>query len=103
MHLLVIPNEHLGSVKTLNRSSLPLIQEMLRIGQKLHADRHPSSDPVMGFHMPPFTSVEHLHLHVLGGAFKNPFRRLKYQPGWKRAPWWITGHDFLEKLKESKE
>ncbi|KAF9985928.1 hypothetical protein BGZ65_009374 [Modicella reniformis] len=35
----------------------------------------------LGFHVPPFHSIDHLHLHVLAGEMKSGFRKLKYESG----------------------
>lgn len=108
MHLLIIPNEHVGSIKTLNGSHAGIVKKMLKLGEKLYSEMESKGSfatthrtatyPVMGFHIPPFTSVAHLHLHVLGGKFKNPFRRLKYLPN-MNTPWWIRGEDLLKRLQ----
>jgi diadenosine tetraphosphate (Ap4A) HIT family hydrolase len=36
-------------------------------------------DSILGFHIPPFTSVDHLHLHLLGLPFKNWAKSCKYK------------------------
>ena len=63
-----------------------LLRRMQRIGHKLLdeaqqqdvqagiAEAH--SERVVGFHLPPFNSVAHLHLHCLG---------LPFTPWWQRA------------------
>lgn len=39
----------------------------------------------LGFHIPPYNSVDHLHLHAHGLPYKSPWRRAKYPfaPGQK--------------------
>jgi len=32
-----------------------------------------------GFHIPPFTSVSHLHLHAFSMPFKSSYRKLEYR------------------------
>lgn len=45
----------------------------------------------MGFHIPPFTSVPHLHLHVLSPASKMSMKsQLRYGP---QSHWFITVSD----------
>ena len=47
-----------------------------------------------GFHVPPFNSVHHLHLHVLVGPLKIT-RAWKYQPGmW----YWATLNEVIDKI-----
>ena len=60
-----IPQNPLG----LPSDRLELILEMKEIGQKIVHKENPSSfkdgDFWLKFHKPPYTSVEHLHLHVI--------------------------------------
>ncbi|XXQ38145.1 HIT domain-containing protein [Plasmodiophora brassicae] len=80
LHLLVVPRTHIATVGHLCRNDLSLLQHMKRVGEEqLTANGY--TDPVsyaMGFHVPPFTSIDHLHLHVHGLPYKSVFRRMKY-------------------------
>ncbi|KAH8248670.1 hypothetical protein KR032_002012 [Drosophila birchii] len=63
-HYLAIPKEHLESFSVLNRSHLELVQRM-ELGM-IELFRSKNLDPdeaILGFHIPPFISVKHLHLH----------------------------------------
>jgi hypothetical protein len=51
----------------------------------------------MGFHVPPFNSVNHLHLHVISLPYNNLWRKLKYQP---RMPWFAKVNDVMTHLKD---
>lgn len=50
----------------------------------------------LGFHVPPFNSVYHLHMHVIGLPFKNKFRYLKYKVG---LPWFMDINALFMSLK----
>jgi Scavenger mRNA decapping enzyme C-term binding len=55
-----------------------------------------------GFHVPPFNSVHHLHMHVIVPPFKSWYRNAKY-PLAKRYKWFLTSGDLLESLKALKD
>ncbi|XP_076916552.1 bifunctional adenosine 5'-phosphosulfate phosphorylase/adenylylsulfatase HINT4-like [Bidens hawaiensis] len=100
-HYLVIPVEHILTVKNLQRSAqdYSLVSHMLNVGQTLLTRDAPDSTQYrFGFHQPPFNSVNHLHLHCLA---------LPYKPRWKRVKYsslgplggFIEANKLLEKLK----
>ncbi|KAF3633923.1 Autophagy-related protein 8C [Capsicum annuum] len=65
-HYLVIPKQHIPTVKNLQRSpeDFSLVSHMLDVGKSLlHKDAPQSKRYRFGFHQPPFNSVDHLHLH----------------------------------------
>jgi len=60
------------------------VDEMIALGEQvLAADLEPRR---FGFHRPPFISVGHLHLHLLGGPWKRLLSGLSFTP---LAPWWF--------------
>jgi len=78
-HLLVIPREHIESVKSLNREDVGLVTAMRDVGNEALTLLKVSTDQrLSGFHIPPFTSVAHIHLHCFGLPFNNTLSRLKY-------------------------
>eukprot|EP00536_Pseudo-nitzschia_multiseries_P000724 jgi/Psemu1/300283/fgenesh1_kg.9_\ len=106
LHALVIPKQHIPSLFDLdttigsgsgsdNRASssarsaqaLMLLGEMNTAGQDLVRERHPEAfergDYILCFHLPPFNSVDHLHLHVLAPASSMHwiYRNAKYHVG----------------------
>ncbi|ORX48389.1 HIT-like protein [Piromyces finnis] len=59
-------------------------------------------DSILGFHIPPFTSVGHLHLHLLGLPFKNWVKSCKYKS--IRFPHYFESIDnVIEALKKEDE
>ncbi|KAK1438749.1 hypothetical protein QVD17_04559 [Tagetes erecta] len=100
-HYLVIPVEHIATVKDLQRRTedYSLVSHMLNVGQTLLSRDAPNSiQHRFGFHQPPFNSVNHLHLHCLA---------LPYIPRWKRVKYsslgplggFIEAEKLLERLK----
>lgn len=74
-HGLVIPKRHVRSVFDLRPgepASLELVRDLHAAARALLArhspDAYDTGDYVVCFHVPPFYSVDHLHLHVLAPA-----------------------------------
>lgn len=69
LHVLVIPKQFIGSVFDLTVADLPILDEMNQTALKILSEHYPDtilkSDYRLCFHIPPFNSVDHLHLHVL--------------------------------------
>ncbi|KAG0267238.1 hypothetical protein BG011_007647 [Mortierella polycephala] len=83
-HILIVPVAHIQTVKTLTPTTehISLLEKMRLKGMDLLRERgHDPEESKMGFHVPPFNTVDHLHLHVLGGAYKSRLRKLKYETG----------------------
>ncbi len=98
-HLLVVPREHLPTVRELGFKHIPLLKHMQLIGKKVLDDidvpGREEKKCIYGFHVPPFNSVDHLHLHCFLLPFFSEFKRFKYLPG---SPWFITVPSLLRKL-----
>uniref|UniRef100_A0A3Q4I224 Histidine triad nucleotide-binding protein 3-like n=1 Tax=Neolamprologus brichardi TaxID=32507 RepID=A0A3Q4I224_NEOBR len=89
-HYLVIPRMHISSCKTLKMDNIPLVERMEQMGRSiLEKNKVCSLDDVrLGFHLPPFSSVPHLHLHALAPASKmNLKSQLRYG---QQSYWFIT-------------
>jgi diadenosine tetraphosphate (Ap4A) HIT family hydrolase len=72
---------------TTTSSMLSLVEEMEYTAKNILEERYPeeykNNDYILCFHIPPFTSVNHLHLHVLAPAsqMKSLYRYGKYNCG----------------------
>jgi diadenosine tetraphosphate (Ap4A) HIT family hydrolase len=83
IHFLIIPRQHIESAKHLKASHLPLLLNMRRVALETllpsaGVNTMDETQFKLGFHLPPFTTVPHLHLHVLTMPFK-PLRAWKYR------------------------
>ncbi|XP_078722489.1 adenosine 5'-monophosphoramidase HINT3 isoform X3 [Lampetra fluviatilis] len=98
-HYLVVPRDHVGNCKSLRRRHVALVNEMVRVGKEVLQRQGVSdlSDIRLGFHWPPFSSVTHLHLHVLAPASQIGFLRLAY----RLNTWWFVTCDQLIKILEA--
>ena len=89
LHFLVIPRKHLGPISHLSAEHIVMLKKMKEIALKVLDDHSFSTNQTqLGFHVPPFNSIHHLHLHGIGLPFNNWFRSLKY-PKYE-ALWWTN-------------
>ena len=79
LHALVIPKSYVPTVYSLKPSKnkdddndVQLVQDMRKLGLDILKNEYPTAlennDYILCFHIPPFNSVDHLHLHVLAPA-----------------------------------
>lgn len=97
-HALVIPKRFVESVYDLD---LDLLQEMrdaaLKLLQKYQPEALAANDFQLCFHIPPFNSVDHVHLHVLSPLSElSSYGRLKY---WVGARWCISEKHVRDRLE----
>ncbi|CBQ73440.1 conserved hypothetical protein [Sporisorium reilianum SRZ2] len=81
IHLLVVPRTHIANVQSLTQRDSDLVRQMQALGNKA-LDLVSSSaarERRFGFHIPPFRSVDHLHLHCLELPFRSRIKALKYR------------------------
>ncbi|XP_068433003.1 adenosine 5'-monophosphoramidase HINT3-like isoform X2 [Clinocottus analis] len=69
-HYLVVPKQHIHSCLSLHKGDIDLVKRMVEMGKAVLHDQGIADmkDISLGFHQPPYTSVDHLHLHVLAPA-----------------------------------
>ncbi|KNE57308.1 hypothetical protein AMAG_03033 [Allomyces macrogynus ATCC 38327] len=100
LHLLVVPIAHIKNINHLDATHVPMLQRFeARARDVLAQDKFKdivgaSPEIRFGFHIPPYNTVHHLHLHVL----VLPFRTLL---GWKysrKCGWFARLEDFLPTL-----
>ncbi|XP_033100733.1 histidine triad nucleotide-binding protein 3-like [Anneissia japonica] len=66
VHLLVIPNSHISNTRQLKKEHVPLLEYMFASGAGgLEILGGSINEARVGFHCPPFTSMDHLHMHIL--------------------------------------
>lgn len=100
-HALVIPKRYVPNLYSLTNDDLDLVRDMRRLALDLLEDRVPrardANDYVLCFHVPPFNSVDHLHLHVLAPTSRMAWihRYGKYRCGTR---WCIEESEVIDRL-----
>lgn len=105
LHALVIPKRHIPTVKDLNSSQadVALIEEMsemaLSIIREHEHEAFRNNDYLLRYHIPPYNSVDHLHLHVLAPASKMSFI-MKFGKYLEGTLWCQSDRYVIDKLKQ---
>ncbi|KAK5642595.1 hypothetical protein RI129_008762 [Pyrocoelia pectoralis] len=98
-HYLAVPKRHIKNVNELTTNDKELVEKLINVGkQVLQESGADINDLRMGFHVPPFNSISHLHLHLITPTSGMGFlsRRI-FQPN----TWWFaTAEYILENLKQ---
>ncbi|KAL7542710.1 hypothetical protein ACHAXR_013018 [Thalassiosira sp. AJA248-18] len=104
LHALVIPKRYVENVYSLTPTDddVHLVQDMRQMGLEILEKEQPhalsTNDYILCYHIPPFNSVDHLHLHVLApaSAMNIVYRYGKYGCG---SRWCIGDVEVIERLK----
>ncbi|XP_026175201.1 histidine triad nucleotide-binding protein 3-like isoform X2 [Mastacembelus armatus] len=82
-HYLVVPREHIQSCLSLHKGHIDLVKRMAEMGKAVLRDQGITDmkDIRLGFHQPPYISVNHLHLHVLAPSSRiSEYMKYKFMP-----------------------
>lgn len=64
-HLLVTPKKHIQNLEALKGpADAALVREMIKVGVVALGDQAEGAH--YSFHVPPFNSIDHLHMHAIG-------------------------------------
>ena len=120
LHLLAIPKQHLQNISVLGPEHIPLLQQLKaagtealreilanevdeatgrRIRTPAEVEEEARNNFVFNFHVPPFNSIDHLHLHCLHLPSHGWLSGLKYNPTCCPVPWSCSCDDVLTKLQ----
>ena len=80
-HYLVCPRAHVASASALRPADAALARRMLELGKECVARDFPDEPDLetrFGYHIPPFNSVDHLHMHAFALPFDPPWKERKY-------------------------
>ncbi|MBN3305746.1 HINT3 protein, partial [Amia calva] len=102
-HYLVVPVKHVGNCRSLTKDHVPLVEKMVEVGKSVLQKNNITdlSDVRLGFHWPPFSSVNHLHLHVLAPASEMGFMsKIFYRID---SYWFVTAEQLIQRLNSLSE
>lgn len=98
-HLLVTPKVHIKNVASLvSVEDAKLVENMVAIGKSTYQTLG-ISDVQYSFHIPPWNSIDHLHLHCIANPKEmSYFSSLKYSQG---TFWCKSADEVISSLKSS--
>nr|AAI21730.1 Si:dkey-25e12.3 [Danio rerio] len=99
-HYLVIPKKHIYSCLSLYADDISLVRAMAEMGRNVLKANNVTDlkDISLGFHVPPYITVPHLHLYVLA-----PYSQLyKWAINKFRTNWYINEEKTVEILMKGK-
>ena len=110
-HLLVCPKRHVISVHELKgKEDADMVERMVKLGDKClnsleYTQKVPQGEVVVHkhcFHIPPYNSIDHLHLHSIGtgDAGMDWFGRLKY---WDSTFYCKSAEIIVEELRKQQD
>ena len=107
LHALIIPKRFIPTIVELEPTpdSIQLLYDMEQLGQELlqryQCCNRQQNDYRMVFHVPPYNTVDHLHLHVLCNRDLSVFgRTVKYVYD---TPWCISLSTLVQQLKQQQQ
>ena len=84
---------------TLTKADLPLLDYMKSVGEKVIKERGPTPEAQFVFHVAPFNSIDHLHLHCQAMPFTSWWSGAKYRAGTR---WCWTFDQVRQHMAEEK-
>ncbi|EKX37765.1 hypothetical protein GUITHDRAFT_154878 [Guillardia theta CCMP2712] len=103
LHLQVIPKipPVPRDVTSLTKEHSFMVESMHNVAVKQLKDHgYDIGESIIGFHIPPFISVPHLHMHVIAPSSSIVFwKRLKYLQG---TCWFVDSKKLVESLRRGK-
>ena len=69
---------------------------MHAVGRSLLEQHAPGAPQEFGYHLPPFNSVDHLHLHCFALPFTPPWKIIKYTPVGLGSLWYLQSATLLQ-------
>ena len=93
-HALIIPKRWIRTVQDLTKDDLPMLHEMKQMADSFLTT---TNQQRLVFHIPPFHSVDHLHLHVLDEETLDWIGRIKYRVETRHCTEWRTVVNRLER------
>ncbi|XP_065092904.1 adenosine 5'-monophosphoramidase HINT3 [Ochlerotatus camptorhynchus] len=97
-HLLAIPKYHVDDTRSLTAAERPLLEEMrVELGNVLTGQYQIDlSQAIFGFHIPPFTTVKHLHMHGIAPVGSMGFiSRMIFKPN---TMWFNTTEAVMDRI-----